>query len=42
MDPTSLHAACPAGVQEKWLANQWFRNKRVYVDGKWHLYDNIW
>lgn len=42
VDPTSLHAACPAGKQEKWLANQWFRNKRVFINGKWHLYDNIW
>jgi len=42
VDPTSLHAACPAGTQEKWLANQWFRNKRVEVGGKMHLYDNVW
>ena len=42
IDPLSLHASCPTLIHEKWLANQWFRNKRVKVNGKWHLYDNNW
>eukprot|EP00008_Paramoeba_atlantica_P013341 CAMPEP_0201481790 /NCGR_PEP_ID=MMETSP0151_2-20130828/6057_1 /ASSEMBLY_ACC=CAM_ASM_000257 /TAXON_ID=200890 /ORGANISM="Paramoeba atlantica, Strain 621/1 / CCAP 1560/9" /LENGTH=315 /DNA_ID=CAMNT_0047864155 /DNA_START=199 /DNA_END=1146 /DNA_ORIENTATION=+ len=43
VDPSSLHASCPTTNHEKWLANQWFRNKRVEVKkGKWTLYDNNW
>ncbi len=42
VDPTSLHASCPTLGVEKWLANQWFRNKRVVINGSPHLYDNDW
>jgi hypothetical protein len=39
----SLHASCPTQEQtQKWVSNQWFRNKRVRIDGKDHLYDNVW
>jgi hypothetical protein len=42
-DPLSLHVGCdPLDGAEKWLTNQWVRNKRVWVDGKWHLYDANW
>ena len=42
VDPLSLHAACPLVDAEKWIANQWFRNKRASVGGTMHLYDNDW
>jgi hypothetical protein len=42
-DPLSLHVGCdPFNGAEKWLTNQWVRNKRVLVNGKWHLYDSNW
>jgi hypothetical protein len=42
-DPLSLHVGCdPFDGAEKWLTNQWVRNKRVLVNGKWHLYDSNW
>lgn len=42
-DRASLHVGCPPTQDtEKWLANQWVRNKRVQVNGKAHLYDANW
>jgi len=42
-DIRSTHAGCDTeGAGEKIIMNQWFRNKRVKVNGKWHMYDNNW
>lgn len=42
-DPMTFHIGCnPTDGSDKWLANQWFRNKRVNVNGKMHLYDENW
>uniref|UniRef100_A0A7S4L6W0 Fe2OG dioxygenase domain-containing protein n=1 Tax=Paramoeba aestuarina TaxID=180227 RepID=A0A7S4L6W0_9EUKA len=43
-DPLSQHAGCDTvgEEKEKIIMNQWFRNKRVEVDGKWHMYDSSW
>jgi len=42
-DIRSTHAGCDTeGAEEKIIMNQWFRNKRVNVNGKWNMYDKDW
>eukprot|EP00009_Paramoeba_aestuarina_P001883 CAMPEP_0201509172 /NCGR_PEP_ID=MMETSP0161_2-20130828/2289_1 /ASSEMBLY_ACC=CAM_ASM_000251 /TAXON_ID=180227 /ORGANISM="Neoparamoeba aestuarina, Strain SoJaBio B1-5/56/2" /LENGTH=431 /DNA_ID=CAMNT_0047904043 /DNA_START=210 /DNA_END=1505 /DNA_ORIENTATION=- len=43
IDPLSEHAGCETdGEEHKVIMNQWYRNKRVKVGDKWHMYDNSW
>lgn len=42
-DQTTFHFGCdPADGEQKYMANQWIRNKRVLHNGKWVLYDEVW
>jgi len=38
------HGGCDTieGESEKLIMNQWYRNKRVKVEEKWHMYDTVW
>lgn len=43
-NPITFHLGCdPRNNQEKWMANQWIRNKRVQLpDGRSVLFDEEW